>query len=111
LYGLERGINVALCRVHAHCAISADVFTLMARLHFPLRRYQTALDDMLIETAPRRFRQEEIEGSTTLGNDFTPIHLVNAAWRVAHDHTVQYHAWEEELITQLLSAAETSLRT
>lgn len=69
-----------------------------------------ALDDMLIETAPRHFRQEEIESSTILADDITPIHLVNAAWRVVRDHTVQYSAWEEALITRWLSAAETRLK-
>jgi hypothetical protein len=69
-----------------------------------------AIDDMLTETAPRHFLQEEIENAATLTNDITPIHLVNAAWRVAQDRTVQYLAWEEPLTTLWLSAAETSLR-
>jgi len=69
-----------------------------------------ALDDMLTETGPRHFRPEEIEGGTTLVGDITPIRLVNAAWRVVHDRPKQYHAWEEALIAQWLSAAETTLK-
>lgn len=59
---------------------------------------QQAVDDMLVEAAPRRFADPEVSPlePETLGG--SPVRLVNQAWREFHKNPRSYGTWESNVI-------------
>ena len=68
---------------------------------------QQKLDDMLIETAPRKFRAVEVAVQDQERNFTSPISLLNTAWQKFRSDPDTYQAWEEAAISHFLEDAGT----
>jgi hypothetical protein len=64
----------------------------------PLRKM---LDDMLEETAPRIFSDDEIKARSTSGAP-TPVELLNVAWHTFETDQAGYRSWERSAISSFL---------
>ncbi len=63
---------------------------------------QAAIDDMLVEVAPRAFREEEVDTAGTGATASSPVHLLNIAWNVFLDDPAGYRRWEEGVVDDFL---------
>jgi len=59
---------------------------------------QQTIDDMLTESSPREFTEEEIIESETELSFLSPVHLLNQAWFKFHSNPQDYRTWEEKAI-------------
>jgi hypothetical protein len=69
---------------------------------------QQTIDDMIVEAAPRAFKNHEVSAAELLKLDFTstlssPVQLLNQAWRKFLDDEGGYTAWEKKAIESLLN--------
>ena len=65
---------------------------------------QQTLDDMLTETSPRRFTDQEVALAARLSPTTSPVHLVNHAWHQFWGAPESYRAWEENVIRTYLAS-------
>jgi hypothetical protein len=63
-----------------------------------------AIDDMLIETAPREFLQEEVSDLDSDPSPDHPVRLLNQAWYQFRGDTGAYPEWESEAIRAFLDS-------
>jgi hypothetical protein len=63
---------------------------------------QEAIDDMLVEAAPRSFREEELAPVATGVPPNSPVHLLNLAWKQFLDDPDGYRGWEKSLVDDFL---------
>lgn len=63
----------------------------------------SAIEDMLVEASPRKFRKTEIKTVDTNTSSFnSPVELFNTAWRKYLSNPVQYYQWEKKQIQHML---------
>lgn len=60
------------------------------------------IEDMLTEASPRKCTSREVGGSD---EEFSPIGLVNEAWRRFREDPQGYRAWEERAVSRFLGGA------
>lgn len=58
---------------------------------------------MLIEANPRRFRRQEIEDLEAEPSPYTPVHLLNKAWKQFQENPLDYPSWEEGAVSDFLA--------
>ena len=63
---------------------------------------QQTLDDMIIETAPREFRESEVSNQDE-SIFSSPVALLNAAWQKFQNDPENYREWEEDAIARFLN--------
>jgi hypothetical protein len=68
-----------------------------------LEPVQVTIDDMLVEAAPRHFRDHEVLAAHPGAAPSSPVHLLNIAWRTFLDNPGGYGRWEETAIDAFLA--------
>jgi hypothetical protein len=56
------------------------------------------IEDMLTETNPRRFQQDEISIEEPISSESSPIHLLNQAWVTFLREPTQYDEWQKQIV-------------
>lgn len=72
------------------------------RLH---ARVLQMVEDMLIETAPRQYKLEEVDGNAWYPDSDSPVRLLNWAWQEYLADPERFASWEAEQIKRFVSAA------
>jgi len=81
--------------IAATLGVTEDYYGFYEEEFLPLV-WQT-LDDMLVEAEPYRFTKQDL-GEEEWPPDFTPVHLMNRAWRQFKDSPDEYHSWERRSV-------------
>jgi len=56
------------------------------------------IDDMLVETNPQRFTDDDISISKPLSPQSSPVHLLNHAWATFLREPSQYSEWQKQIM-------------
>ena len=65
---------------------------------------QDKLDDMLMETSPRKFQASEISNQETESTFTSPVALLNRAWQKFIEDPDGYREWESDAIARFIDA-------
>ncbi|MDZ7290661.1 MAG: hypothetical protein ONB44_13900 [candidate division KSB1 bacterium] len=76
--------------------INEDYFGYFDKAFLPL--IQKTIEDMLVETAPRNFTDDDISLQKPLSPQSSPIHLLNYAWATFLSEPTQYGEWQRQIL-------------
>ncbi len=79
--------------------IRDDYFGFFDEAFLPLIRQ--ALDDMLTETAPWHFSDDDISLEKSITPQSTPVHVLNHAWAKFLREPAQYSEWQKQILAEI----------